>query len=179
MIRSPGRGRFAPVAAACLLGAATLMVSEATVAVAGPSTANATLTAGVEDEGADCPVSLPGSPTANPKLPDPFKRIDGGRIATRSDWRCRREEISKLAQRYVYGTKPAKPAAVTGTVTRTSITVNVSDGGKSSSFSASVSLPSGTGPFPAVLVYGGLGADTATIHAAGVATINYYDNDRS
>ncbi len=55
----------------------------------------------------------------------------------------------------------------------TNITVNVTDSGKSSSFSASVSLPSGTGPFPAVVVYGGFGADTATIKAAGAAIINY------
>ena len=41
---------------------------------------------------------------------------------------------------------------VTGTVSSTNITVNVTDNGKSSSFSASVSLPSGTGPFPAVVV---------------------------
>ena len=49
--------------------------------------------------------------------------------------------------------------------------VVVTDNGKSSSFSASVSLPSGTGPFPAVVVYGGF-ADTATIKAAGAAVIN-------
>src|SRR5690349_3284005 len=68
---------------------------------------------GVEDEGANCPVSLPGSLTSNAKLPDPFKRIDGTRISTTADWRCRREEIKKLAERYLYGTKPAKPATVT------------------------------------------------------------------
>src|SRR6185295_7132507 len=41
------------------------------------------------------------------------------------------------------------------------------------SFSAGVSLPSGTGPFPAVVVLGGFGADTATIRATGAAVINY------
>jgi hypothetical protein len=173
MTRSRRRGRFARISAACLFAAAALTGTEAVVALAGAPAANAAVSAGVEDEGADCPVSLPGSLSANAKLPDPFKRIDGTRISKTSDWRCRREEVSKLAQRYVYGTKPGKPAGVTGTVTRTSITVKVSDGGKSSSFSASVSLPSGTGPFPAVLVYGGLGADTATIRGAGVATISY------
>ncbi|MBV1853589.1 hypothetical protein KUA19_25980 [Catellatospora sp. NEAU-YM18] len=49
----------------------------------------------------------------------------------------------------------------------------MSDSGRSASFSAGVSVPSGTGPFPAVVVVGGLGADTATIQAAGVAVINY------
>jgi hypothetical protein len=36
-----------------------------------------------------------------------------------------------------------------------------------------VSLPSGSGPFPAVVVLGGLVADTATLKASGVAVINY------
>ncbi|GIH14322.1 hypothetical protein Raf01_24940 [Rugosimonospora africana] len=118
-------------------------------------------------------MSLPGSLTSNAKLPDPFKKLNGTRITTKSDWICRREEIKQLAERYVYGTKPAKPATVSGTVSRTSITVNVSDNGKSTSFSASVSLPSGNGPFPAVVVFAGLGADTSTIQGAGVAVINY------
>ncbi|WP_220505713.1 hypothetical protein [Microbispora sp. H10830] len=49
----------------------------------------------------------------------------------------------------------------------------MSDGGRSASFSASVDLPSGTEPFPAVIVYGGFGADTATIKASGAAVISY------
>ncbi|HEY7485813.1 MAG TPA: cellulose-binding protein, partial [Streptosporangiaceae bacterium] len=126
-----------------------------------------------EDDGADCPVSLPGSLTANSRLPDPFRKLDGTRISTTSDWRCRREEIKKLAERYVYGEKPAKPAGVTGTVTSTNITVNVSQNGRSAGFSAGVQLPSGSGPFPAVVVLGGFGADTATIRSSGAAVISY------
>ncbi|MDR7277831.1 glucuronyl esterase domain-containing protein [Catenuloplanes atrovinosus] len=126
----------------------------------------------VEDEGADCPISQ-GTVTANAKLPDPFTRIDGSRITSRSDWRCRRAEIKDQAERYVYGEKPAKPSSVTGTVSRTNITVNVSENGRSASFSAGVDLPSGTGPFPAVVVLGGFGADTAAIKAAGAAVISY------
>jgi hypothetical protein len=127
----------------------------------------------VEDAGASCPVTLPGSFAANATLPDPFTRLDGTRIATKADWTCRREEILQLAEKTVYGTKPGKPAGVTGTVSGTNITVNVTDQGRSASFSAGVQLPSGSGPFPAVVVVGGLGADTATILASGVAIINY------
>src|SRR5690606_11264112 len=65
------------------------------------------------------------------------------------------------------------PANVSGTVSSSSITVNVSDQGRSTSFSASVSLPSGSGPFPAVIVYGSFGADTNLIRSAGAAVINY------
>ena len=129
--------------------------------------------ASVENEGANCAVSVPATTTSNSRLPDPFRKIDGTRISTRSEWTCRREEIKRMAERFVYGTKPAKPATVTGTVSSSSITVNVSDQGRSASFSASVSLPSGTGPFPAVIVVGGFGADTATIRGAGVAVISY------
>jgi hypothetical protein len=129
---------------------------------------------GAEDSGAGCPVSLPGSSTANSLLPDPFTRLNGTRISSVSDWTCRREEILQLAQKYVYGTKPPKPASVTGTVSSTNITVNVSNNGKSASWSAGVQLPSsGSGPFPAVIVYGGSGVDTSTILSAGAAVINY------
>ena len=132
--------------------------------------------AAVEDEGANCTIgTLPdsGALTANAKLPDPFKKLDGTRIAAKSEWRCRRQEIKKLAEKFAFGTKPPK-ATVTGTVSNSSITVNVSDGGKSTSFTASVSLPTtGSAPYPAVVVLGGFGADTNTIKAAGAAVINY------
>ncbi|GHJ36868.1 cellulose-binding protein [Streptomyces sp. TS71-3] len=140
---------------------------------AGDLSAAPQIRAGVEDDGADCAVATPGTGPSNSKLPDPFTRLNGTRITARSDWRCRREEIKKTAEKYVYGEKHAKPASVTGTVSRTGITVNVSDQGKSAGFSASVSLPSGSGPFPAVVVFGGFGADTATIRASGAAVINY------
>jgi hypothetical protein len=51
--------------------------------------------------------------------------------------------------------------------------VNVAHNGRSSRFTARVELPSGSGPFPAVVVLGGFGADTAAIKAAGAAVINY------
>jgi hypothetical protein len=130
-----------------------------------------------EDEGADCPPATLPEAASLPviaKLPDPFKQLDGTRISTKAEWRCRRAEIKRLAEKFVYGAKLAKPASVTGTVSRTSITVNVTDSGKTASFSAAVSVPAtGTGPYPVVLILGGLGADSATIKGEGVATINY------
>jgi Cellulose binding domain len=125
----------------------------------------------VEDEGANCPVA-PGSTINNPLLPDPFLRLDGTRISTKDQWRCRRAEIRELSEQFVYGQKPV-PTSVTGTVSNTSVAVNVSANGRSASFSAGVQLPSGSGPFPAVIVYGGFGADTGTILASGAAVINY------
>ncbi|HZM74460.1 MAG TPA: cellulose-binding domain-containing protein [Candidatus Limnocylindrales bacterium] len=157
------------VAAVAVTAAVTVLTRPTTAEAAGDVVAAAL----VEDEGADCPVPGTVSLTANSRLPDPFRRVNGTRITSKSDWRCRRAEIKELAERYVYGDKPAKPPTVTGTVSGTNITVNVSANGRSASFSAGVQLPSGTGPFPAVVVVGGFGADTATIRGAGVATISY------
>ncbi|MBP2335655.1 GH35 family endo-1,4-beta-xylanase [Saccharothrix coeruleofusca] len=174
MIISSSRPRSR--AAVVMLAIAALVLAGAVLAVTRVSPARAAgeiVAAAVEDDGADCPVTLPGSFPSNSRLPDPFTKLDGTRITSKSDWRCRRAEIRELAERQVYGDKPAKPTTVSGTVSNSSISVNVSHNGRSSSFSARVELPSGTGPFPAVVVLGGFGADTAAIKAAGAAVINY------
>ncbi|AVT38248.1 cellulose-binding protein [Plantactinospora sp. BB1] len=171
MIIRPGRSRIRSTVVA--VAVAALAVGGAVTVVTQTTTPALAAAAPVEDEGADCSVSLPGSLTANSRLPDPFRRLDGSRISSKADWRCQRAQLKEMVERYVYGDKPAKPATVTGTVSSSSITVNVSHNGRSSSFSASVQLPSGTGPFPAVVVLGGFGADTAAIRAAGAAVINY------
>lgn len=166
-------GRHGPGWVLAALVGVVVLVAAGAIAVVSSSPAVA---AAVEDDGADCPVpALPGegSLPSVARLPDPFVRLDGRRISTREEWRCRRAEIRKLAERFVYGEKPGRPASVTGTVSRTQITVNVSHNGRSASFSAGVDLPSGSGPFPAVIVYGGFGADTAAIKAAGAAVISY------
>ncbi|WP_051704594.1 cellulose binding domain-containing protein [Glycomyces sp. NRRL B-16210] len=129
-----------------------------------------------EFDGADCNVTVPGSWPSNSQLPDPFTTIDGSQVTTKDQWECRRAEIKALAERTIYGEKPGAPSSVSGTVSSSSITVNVSDGGASASFSASVQLPSGSGPFPAVIVYGGFGADTNTILSTGTAVISYDPN---
>jgi len=126
-----------------------------------------------ESDGANCDVTVPGSWASTSLLPDPFTKLDGTRITTKGQWECRRAEIRELAERTIYGDKPAPPSSVTGTVTSSRITVNVSDQGRSASFSATVQLPSGSGPFPAVIVYGGFGADASTILSSGAAVISY------
>ncbi|GAA1873297.1 cellulose-binding domain-containing protein [Myceligenerans crystallogenes] len=137
-----------------------------------PGSTPTTPAGGGEFDGAGCDVSGDG-PGSDSRLPDPFLGLNGTRIDQKSDWRCRRAEIKKLAENTIYGAKPGKPERVTGTVTSSNITVNVSHQGRSSSFSASVQTPGGTGPFPAVIVYGGFGADTSTITGQGVAVISY------
>jgi len=134
----------------------------------------------LEDEGADCPV--PGLPEAASlvsvgNLPDPFLKLDGTRITTQAEWRCRRQELKAQAEKYIYGEKPAPPASVSGTVSSTSITVNVADQGQSTSFTASVELPSaGTGPYPAIILLAGSPLDRTVLQDEGVAIITYDSN---
>lgn len=173
MITSSGRAKAWPTLV--LPAVFVLALAGALTAVAATPSAPPTdvVAAAVEDDGADCAVSLPGSLTPNATLPDPFKRLNGTRVTSQADWRCHRAQTRELAERYVYGDKPGKPSGVTGSVSSTNISVNVSHNGRTASFSARVELPGGAGPFPAVVVVGGLGADTATIKAAGAAVINY------
>ncbi|KAI1124899.1 carbohydrate esterase family 15 protein [Nemania abortiva] len=122
-----------------------------------------------------CP-SLPASITyaANSKLPDPFKPITGDRISSKSQWSCRKQEMSQLLQRYELGTMPPKPSSVTASYSGSSLKIDVSDGGKSTSFSVSIKLPtSGTAPYPAIIAYG---APSVPIPNT-VATITYQNFD--
>jgi hypothetical protein len=167
------RAILAAAIAAIIGGAGVVAISTVSRSPARADAGSIVAAAPVEDDGADCAVAVPGSSPASSRLPDPFRKLNGARISAKSDWRCRRAEIRELAERFVYGDKPGKPASVTGTVTTSGITVNVTHNGRSASFSAGVQLPNGSGPFPAVVVVGGFGADTATIRAAGVAVINY------
>lgn len=127
-----------------------------------------------ENEGADCVVGTAPAATSNARLPDPFRKYNGSRITSKSEWRCQRQEILKQVEASIYGTKPPKPEQVTGTVTRSQITVNVQHQGKTASFSARVEMPANAiGPVPAVIVLGGFGGDLATIRAEGAAIITY------
>jgi hypothetical protein len=130
----------------------------------------------VEDPGADCPIGeLPAvaSLSDDPKLPDPFTKMDGSPMTSKAEWVCRREEILQQGYEFIYGEKPRTPQeAVSGTVSDSSISVQVNDGG-STSFSVSVSLPnSGSAPYPAVIGFGNV-AFASELGSRGIATINY------
>jgi hypothetical protein len=155
--------------------------SGGSVGVSDAGGSSAPAAASAEDDGADCPIGTLPEASALPalaKLPDPFLKLDGKRMSTKAEWRCRRQEIKRLAEKFGYGTKPAKPASVSGTVSSTSITVQVTDNGKSANFTASVKLPAGdAGPYPAIIVYGGGGfgapLDNAVLTSEGIATVSY------
>lgn len=87
-------------------------------------------------------------------LPDPFLWADGrGRISNISDWEYRRTEIKAQIENYEIGTKPAVdiPTQVTASYTGTTLTVNVTANGHTLTLTCAVVLPSGSGPFPAVI----------------------------
>jgi hypothetical protein len=138
-----------------------------------------------EDDGADCTVASLPNPASLPtisKLPDPFKKLDGSRMSGKAEWRCRREEIKRMAETYAFGTKPPPPREVTGSISNTSIMVKVMDSGKSTSFSAAIQLPTGGhAPYASIVVYGGGGfgaaVDSSVINSEGVALITYNPYD--
>jgi len=113
-----------------------------------------------------------------PKLPDPFKFIDGKRMTRLDDWESRRSEISILVQDYVYGPKPPKPTSVTGSFSDNKLTVNCSENGKSISFTVRIAYPpSGTAPYPAIISIGPwLTLPKTELDNLGIGII-YFPND--
>jgi hypothetical protein len=132
-----------------------------------------------ENTGADCPAvptqpAMSALPTVS-NLPDPFLMINGTRITTKDQWRCRRAEIKGLMEYWVSGPKGAPPpaSAVTATLSGTSLRVVISQNNASITLTGTLTTPSGNGPFPLII-----GMNTATgslpssiFSGRGVATL--------
>lgn len=101
-----------------------------------------------------CPVVSNPQLTNIPKLPDPFQPLSGPRITTKEQWNCRRNEILQLFEQLELGTKPGKPQSLTASRSGNNLNINVSDQGKSISFSVGLRIPSGSGPHPAIIAFG-------------------------
>lgn len=134
----------------------------------------------VENTGVAC--TKPPLPTlANLKayamLPDPFAWSNGsGRIKTFNDWACRRSEIKAEIENYEIGVKPPKPSNITASYSGGTLTVKVTEtNGKSLTITAKITLPSGTGPFPAIIgMNSGTGSLPATTFSSrNIAQITY------
>ncbi len=127
-----------------------------------------------EFSGDDCPAASPKDVMISGQLPNLFTNIDGTTMMKKSDWKCRRAELKAIIEKYVHGAKPGPPDMVTGTVTSSKITVNVTNGGKSITFSVPVTMPSNAkGPVPIIIGLGGSSLDSSIVMGAGVATGNY------
>ena len=112
--------------------------------------------------------------TSNAELPDPFMMMSGTRMTSQSQWECRRAEIAAQLENYELGQKDPKPAGtVTGSVSGTTITVNV--GGMS--FTETITLPTtGTAPYPAMIALDGGSLPASSITGKGVALISFDTN---
>ena len=71
-------------------------------------------------------------------LPDPFTFFDGTKVTTKAQWECRRKEILAMAAKYLYAPVPDEPDEVTGTVSGGNVSISVTVGGKTESFSATI-----------------------------------------
>lgn len=145
-----------------------------------------------ENTGTTCGLSLADLPEAgqspqNSRLPDPFTKLDGTRLSATSEWQCHRNAIVTQAQKYIYGEKPPKPDAVSGSVTNSRVSVSVTHNGNQIEFSADIVLPSsGQAPYPAIINlgakggFGGITLGESRILEQGVAVIyyNHYDLGR-
>jgi len=123
-----------------------------------------------ERQAATCSLPSGYAPATNAKLPDPFTSANGTKITTKAQWPCRKQEILQEFAKWELGDKQGDSATVTGTVSSSSVSVSVTDNGKSASFSCTVKLPSGgKAPYPAIITIGGASIPIP----AGVATINF------
>ncbi len=99
-------------------------------------------------------------PTITP-LTDPFQWSDGnGRINGFSDWSQRRAEIAEEIQYYEIGPKPPKPDTITATFNNDTLKVFITKNGQTLILTSKVTIPEGTGPFPAII---GIGAGTGSL----------------
>ncbi|MBR4783702.1 MAG: hypothetical protein IK012_00395 [Fibrobacter sp.] len=110
----------------------------------------------VEDHRSECQIGNIPTSVNNAKLPDPFMGLDGKRISSKADWKCRREEIGAMYEKIMFGTKPRNPEKVEGSYSGGKLTIKVTDKGKSGSFSVKISN-AGTkdNPKPALIGFGG------------------------
>lgn len=152
-------------------------VSSSSVVVVPPTPANDF----VEDHRSECQIGNIPTSVNNAKLPDPFMGLDGKRISSKDDWKCRREEIGAMYEKIMFGQKPRNPEKVEGSYSGGKLKVSVTDKGKSISFSVSIS-GGGTKdkPKPGIIgfaSFGGCGSLGASTNGLGVAMISFNPDD--
>lgn len=129
----------------------------------------------VEFVGEDCelPEPMQLSPASH-SLPDPFKKQDGTRMTSVSEWACQRAWLKRQVEGFVHGAKPGTPDMVTGSVSATGVQVQVQHGGNSANYSVSIDLPpDANGPVPGMFRADDSGVPVNFLHGEGVAAMNY------
>jgi len=130
--------------------------------------------------------SLPPLPDLNQlpvvdPLPDPFMWSNGkGRSTKFSDWEKRRNEIKAEIEHYEIGKKADKPEKISARYAQSDSTlkVDVTVNGETLTLTSKIILPSGSGPFPAVI---GMNSPNGSIPAdifgtRNIARIRYVHN---
>lgn len=117
-------------------------------------------------------------------LPDPLTFVDGGRVATAAQWPARREEISTLSQKYVWGKLPPRPKIDHVTLlderhedgyTVRNVRLEFGPGSKGT-MRVRVYIPDGVGPFP-VLINTSLQGWAPSVVRRGYISAGYAGND--
>jgi len=120
----------------------------------------------------------------NNSLPDPLKFLNGRSVTTAAQWPARRAEISKLSQKYVWGTIPPKPKidhivvldekhADGYTVRNVRLEFGTGDKG---TMRVRVYIPDGGGKFP-VLINSSLQGWAADLIRRGYISAGFAGND--
>ena len=136
----------------------------------------------VEDHRSECQIGNIPSSVNNAKLPDPFMGLDGKRISSKADWKCRREEIGAMFEKLMFGEKPRKPEKVEGKKSGNKYTVTVTDKGKSASFDVTInSAGSKDKPKPALIGldqgFGSCGSLGSSTNGLDIAMITFNTNN--
>jgi len=117
-------------------------------------------------------------------LPDPLTFLDGRKVTSAAQWPARREEISKLSQKYVWGTVPPQPKIDHVTLldekhadgyTVRNVRLEFGPDGKGT-MRVRVYIPDGDGPFP-VLINSSLQGWAASLIRRGYISAGFAGND--
>ena len=136
----------------------------------------------VEDHRSECQIGNIPTSVNNAKLPDPFMGLDGKRISSKADWKCRREEIGAMYEKLMFGEKPRNPEKVEGKKSGNKYTVTVTDKGKSASFDVTInSAGTKDKPKPALIGldqgFGSCGSLGASTNGLDIAMITFNTNN--
>jgi hypothetical protein len=118
-----------------------------------------------------CGTSASFQPVSEKGLPDPWKFASGKAVASKADWECRKEEMSKIMQQFELGDLPKAPDSLTATMSGTGMSITIKVGSNSKTISVGITKPSsgGTTGGPAVIGVGGASVPIP----AGVGRINF------
>jgi hypothetical protein len=133
----------------------------------------------VKNTGADCQVatnfpSFSQLPTIQ-GLPDPFLMENGTCISKKSEWVCRRAEISAQIQYWGTGTKPSPiESNVSAAFSGNRLTVDVQVGSQSVTLTSTISYPgSRSAPYPVLIQMDGSGVPSSIFSSRGCVVMSF------